>query len=175
MASCQVYDEVSHEWDEQVNYFVLPEYKDCFIIYPRHLRPSYYRTEHKNEMKELCNEIRDSAMYDTQEDIFIIKENMLMDILENFYKKGNDKVSKKVQDDSIDVGDMVVWKDGNKDFAFIITQHSDNRFTAMNRNGGFTYFTEQAKLEKIGQVSDELHALLNSIAILPAAPGTEES
>ena len=47
MKSQYIYDEVSHEWDEQVDYLMLPQYKDCYILYPQHLKVSHYDTDNE--------------------------------------------------------------------------------------------------------------------------------
>lgn len=70
---------------------------------------------------------------------------------------------KKQAEEEIKVGDIVVWKDGREDFPFIITLVKSQTYVALNKEGGFTHFTPNAKLKKIGSVSDKLQALFEDL------------
>lgn len=77
-----------------------------------------------------------------------------------------DEARKKFEDslikDEIKVGDIVEWLDGEKDFPFIITRIQYDKFTAMNKEGGYTLFNKNARLKKIENVADKLQALFES-------------
>ena len=70
---------------------------------------------------------------------------------------------KKKAEEEIKVGDIVVWEDGKKDFPFIVTLVKCQTYVAINKEGGFTYFSPNAKLKKIGNVSDKLQTLIDKL------------
>lgn len=78
------------------------------------------------------------------------------------YEQAKQEVAEKAEDE-IKVGDIVVWEDGRKDFPFIITLVKSQTYVALNKEGGFTCFTPNAKLKKIGNVSDKLETLLDKL------------
>lgn len=81
-----IYDEVSHEFDENVDYKISSEFPDCWIFHISDFnRAMYYYTEYRDVMKVLIKKIRSHCI--THRGYYIINSDMLRDILENFYKE----------------------------------------------------------------------------------------
>ena len=81
-----IYDEVSHEFDENVDYKMSPEFPDCRIFHISDFnRAMYYYTEYRDVMKVLIEKIRSHCI--THKSYYIIKRDILSDILENFYEE----------------------------------------------------------------------------------------
>ena len=87
----EIYDEVSHEFDDQVKYKILPQFSNCYVFYWKDLRAHSYETEHPKVMKKLLNTIRRYCIYSSADDVYIIEENDLMEVLQNFYKQAEEE------------------------------------------------------------------------------------
>lgn len=61
-----VYDDVSHEWDEQVSYKILPRFRNCYVFYPNDLRVHKYETQCHEVMKELLQAIQNLCLFDEE-------------------------------------------------------------------------------------------------------------
>ena len=86
------YDEVSHELDEQLEYKILPQFPNCWVFYPSEFIASKYETEYDREIiSELLKAIKDECIRSTEDNVYIIKQDKMEDILQNFYEKGKDK------------------------------------------------------------------------------------
>lgn len=82
-----IYDTVSHEFDEQARYKTLSEFEDCWVFTSADLRISKYDTDYKDIMKLLIDKIKRSCIR-TRYGYYVVSQDMLRDILENFYKEG---------------------------------------------------------------------------------------
>lgn len=93
-----IYDEVSHKFDENVDYKVLPGFDGCWIFYASDFRKAIASisseydveyedamTEYKDAMNVLIKKIKAHCIKNY--DYYIIKQDTLSDILENFYKE----------------------------------------------------------------------------------------
>ena len=87
-----LYDEVSHDFDEQVSYKLLPElFPDTYVFSRSDLRASSYQTEHPEILEKLCNLIKGKSIWSTQDNVYIINQDVFTDILENFYLHGKEE------------------------------------------------------------------------------------
>ena len=82
-----IYDTVSHEFDEQASYKTLSEFEDCWVFTSADLHISKYDTDYKDIMKLLIDKIKRSCIR-TRYGYYVVSQDMLRDILENFYKEG---------------------------------------------------------------------------------------
>jgi hypothetical protein len=85
-----IYNEVSHKFDENVDFKMLPEFGDCWILYGSDFQKAIASvseddTEYKDAMKVLIKKIKSHCI--THYGHYIIKQDTLSDILENFYKE----------------------------------------------------------------------------------------
>jgi len=83
-----IYDEVTHEWDEQVHYKLLPQFRDSYVFYPSDLRIHGYDTCDKEVMGELCQAIKEIAIWNEEDGVFIVKQDSLVTLLQDFYERG---------------------------------------------------------------------------------------
>ena len=86
----EIYDKVSHDFDEHAKYYYLAEYQDC---YGMKLGSFIFndKYEHMDIMKKLCDKIKSNCEYDNDYSMYIIDCDKLNDILSNFYKDGERK------------------------------------------------------------------------------------
>lgn len=87
MSKQALYDEVSHEWDEQVRYKGHPDFPDCWVFTIGDFYISKYTTQDKDVLKILLRQIKDACIRSNDGHTFyyIIKQTVLENILENFY------------------------------------------------------------------------------------------
>ena len=85
-----LYDDISHEFDEQVSYKFLPQFPNAYVFTRKELRSSSYETEYPDILEKLCALIRESSIWSDEDNVYIIKEDTLTNILENFYLHGKD-------------------------------------------------------------------------------------
>ena len=85
-----LYDDISHEFDEQVSYKFLPQFPNAYVFTRKELRSGSYETEYPDILEKLCALIRESSIWSDEDNVYIIKEDTLTNILENFYLHGKD-------------------------------------------------------------------------------------
>lgn len=86
-----IYDEVSHKFDENVDYKVLPGFDECWIFYASDFRKaiasvSEYDIEYKNAMNVFIKKIKAHCVKNYDYNYYIINQDTFNDIFENFYK-----------------------------------------------------------------------------------------
>lgn len=80
-----IYDTVTHEFDEQVEYKELPQFQSCWVFYPKDLRPDMYESEYPGIMDKLLKIIKDECIFSDEDCLFVIKSDKLISLFENFY------------------------------------------------------------------------------------------
>lgn len=78
-----IYDEVAHEFDEQVVYMSKEEFPDCLVFKDTGLSAWRFHTEHKEVMRKLLRRIKASCIA-SRDLYYVIKRDTLIDILNNF-------------------------------------------------------------------------------------------
>ena len=86
-----LYDEVSHDFDEQISYKILPTFPDTYVFSRSDLRASSYQTEHPEILEKLCKLIKEKSIWSTQDNLYIINQDTFVDVLENFYLQGKEE------------------------------------------------------------------------------------
>lgn len=80
-----IYDEVAHEFDEQVVYMLKEEFPNYLVFKDTGLSAWRFHTEHKEVMRKLLRRIKASCICITSRGLYyIVERDTLIDILNNF-------------------------------------------------------------------------------------------